>query len=175
MKIVFTVFVLLFSFSLVAGDFQKGMDAYNKGDYNEAYKQWYPLAEKGDPASSYNIGLMVFNNANGNLETLKNALAWFEYAEKLGSEESKEIIIYIKNLLNNEDEVVQKSETKKNSNDLTGKSLYCEDRDMIIFIQFKTESKSLIHYNSRENYETDLKTEDGNTIYRHKYLYYEHN
>ena len=31
-----------------SADFQKGLDAYNRGDYQAALREWRPFAEQGD-------------------------------------------------------------------------------------------------------------------------------
>ena len=47
------------SFGIVwSGDFQKGVDAYNNGDYASALKEWTPLADLGNVKAQYNLGLM---------------------------------------------------------------------------------------------------------------------
>ena len=40
-------FLLTFSLPVSAQDFQKGLAAYNAGDYATALKEWKPLAEDG--------------------------------------------------------------------------------------------------------------------------------
>ncbi len=44
------VFILLLLFwpALVHSDYQAGLDAYARGDYATALKEWRPLAEQGD-------------------------------------------------------------------------------------------------------------------------------
>jgi len=37
---------------------QRGFNAYNAGRYEEAYARWLPLANAGDPAAQYNMGLL---------------------------------------------------------------------------------------------------------------------
>ena len=39
-------------------DFQKGMDAAQRGDFAAALKEWKPLAEQGDAHTQYNLGVM---------------------------------------------------------------------------------------------------------------------
>ena len=39
-------------------DFQKGVAAYNNGDFATALREWTPLAEQGDADAQYNLGLM---------------------------------------------------------------------------------------------------------------------
>jgi uncharacterized protein len=40
-------FLMTFSLPVSAQDFQKGLAAYNAGDYATALKEWKPLAEDG--------------------------------------------------------------------------------------------------------------------------------
>jgi hypothetical protein len=45
-----TIAVLLGSAGVSwSGDFQKGLTAYESGDYATALREWTPLAEKGNP------------------------------------------------------------------------------------------------------------------------------
>ncbi len=39
-------------------DFQAGLDAYERGDYDTAVKELWPLAEQGHPKAQYNLGVM---------------------------------------------------------------------------------------------------------------------
>ncbi len=38
--------------------YQEGYDAYNRGDYDTALKEWRPLAEQGNEAAQANLGFM---------------------------------------------------------------------------------------------------------------------
>ncbi len=42
----------------MAGPYEDGKAAYNRGDYATAFKLWLPLAEQGDATAQYNIGVM---------------------------------------------------------------------------------------------------------------------
>ena len=54
-----TLVVLLFSPTEGwSADFEKGLDAYDSGDYATALREWKPLAEQGDAKSQYNMGNM---------------------------------------------------------------------------------------------------------------------
>jgi TPR repeat protein len=52
-----TVFAILLT-SLAHADFQDGLDAYDRGDYTTALKEWRPLAEEGDALVQYNLGTL---------------------------------------------------------------------------------------------------------------------
>jgi hypothetical protein len=41
-----------------SANFQYGLNAYNKGDYATALKQWTPLAEQGFANAQHNLGVM---------------------------------------------------------------------------------------------------------------------
>jgi len=38
--------------------YQEGLDAYERGDYDTALKEWRPLAEQGDASGQFNLGFM---------------------------------------------------------------------------------------------------------------------
>ncbi len=40
--------------------FQKGLDAYQRGDYETALRELEPLAEQGNPDAQYNLGWMYY-------------------------------------------------------------------------------------------------------------------
>ena len=74
---------MLLLFSLFAGDFEKGLKAYNQGDYKTAIKLWKPLAKQGDPYAQYNLGLM-YGNGRGVKQDYKEAVKWYTLAAKQG-------------------------------------------------------------------------------------------
>ena len=53
-------FLLFFSSSSVvfADDYRDGFDAYERKDYETAYKLWFPLAGKGHAKAQTALGLM---------------------------------------------------------------------------------------------------------------------
>src|ERR1700734_2699665 len=53
--------VLWFAAVPAFADFQTGLDAYQKGDYVGAAKEWRPLAEDGSAAAQLNIGLLYLD------------------------------------------------------------------------------------------------------------------
>ena len=42
----------------VSADFQKGLDAHDRGDYATALREWKPFAEQGDATAQSNLGVM---------------------------------------------------------------------------------------------------------------------
>lgn len=45
----------------VAGPFEDGLAAAERGDYAKALRLWRPLADKGDAVSQRNLGIMYLN------------------------------------------------------------------------------------------------------------------
>ena len=75
---------LLFTFSSQAGaDFKAGGDAYKRGDYETAAKEFLPLAEKGDHRAMYALGSM-YSVGHGVPQDLNEAFKWFQKAASYG-------------------------------------------------------------------------------------------
>jgi TPR repeat protein len=77
-SIVFLIFVAAF-----ADEMSDGLAAYKAGHYEEAYKLWRPLAEKGDANAQYNLGLL-YRNGRGVEQNDREALIWFSKAAQQG-------------------------------------------------------------------------------------------
>jgi len=60
-------------------DFQAGLDAYNKGDYVTAAKEWRPLAEEGSAVAQFNLGLLYLDG-RGVPQSDAEAANWFRRA-----------------------------------------------------------------------------------------------
>jgi TPR repeat protein len=78
-------FPTLFTFAALVlavpalADFQTGLDAYKKGDYVGAAKEWRPMAEAGDPVAQYNMGLLYLDG-QGVPQSPAEAANWFRRA-----------------------------------------------------------------------------------------------
>ena len=68
---------------VAAQDFNKGVAAYDAGDYTTALQEWTPLAEAGDTNAKYNLGLMYYNG-QGVPQDYKEALKWYTLAAEQG-------------------------------------------------------------------------------------------
>jgi hypothetical protein len=82
----FSVALVLSVISLVVpawADFQAGMDAYNRGDYGTALREWRPLAEQGDARAQFSLGLS-YENGDGVPRDHAKARAWYEKAAAQG-------------------------------------------------------------------------------------------
>jgi TPR repeat protein len=73
----------LLSVPSLAADFQAGLDAYNRGDFAAAMKEWQALAEQGEANSQYNMGLL-YARGQGVSQDYKQALARYEKAAAQG-------------------------------------------------------------------------------------------
>jgi hypothetical protein len=80
-----SLFPTLFTFGAlilaipVLADFKTGLDAYQKGDYVGAAKEWRPLAETGDPEAQFNLGLLYLDG-HGVPQSTAEAANWFRRA-----------------------------------------------------------------------------------------------
>ena len=66
-----------------SADFQKGLEAAQRGDYVTALREWTPLAEQGDASAQYNLGVM-YGNGQGVPQDYKAALEWYTLAAEQG-------------------------------------------------------------------------------------------
>jgi TPR repeat protein len=64
-------------------DFKAGMDAYNRGDYVTALREWRPLAEQGDASAQFSLGLS-YENGDGVPRDYAKARQWYEKAAAQG-------------------------------------------------------------------------------------------
>ncbi len=64
-------------------DFEAGMEAYDRGDYATALKEWRPLAEQGDANAQFNLGSM-YEYGEGVPQDDKEAARWFRLAAEQG-------------------------------------------------------------------------------------------
>jgi hypothetical protein len=63
--------------------FQRGLDAYQKGDYVGAANEWRPLAAEGDPIAQFNFGLLYFDG-RGVPQSVAEAASWFQRSAEQG-------------------------------------------------------------------------------------------
>lgn len=76
-------FLLAFAGHLAHADFAAGLRAYESKDYATAMKEWLPLAEAGDAASQFNIGLMYLDGV-GAPQSDQKAVEWFRRSADQG-------------------------------------------------------------------------------------------
>ena len=78
-----TLSLLLGSGLSVAADYDKGMNAYDSGDYKSALAEWLPLAKQGDAQAQYSLGIM-HDVGEGVLIDYKRAYMWFNLSSYNG-------------------------------------------------------------------------------------------
>jgi len=64
-------------------DFQTGLNAYQKGDFVGAAKEWQPLADQGDAVAQYNLALLYLDG-HGVPQSPAEAANWFRRAAEQG-------------------------------------------------------------------------------------------
>jgi TPR repeat protein len=71
---------LLLSASLFAqSGLIEGMQAYERGDFEEAMIRWRPLAEDGSPEAQFNVGLLYAKGLGVDADS-REAARWYELA-----------------------------------------------------------------------------------------------
>ena len=63
--------------------YQAGVDAYKRGDYGTALKEWRPLAEQGNVSAQYNLGIM-YAKGQGVPQDDTEAMKWYRLAAEQG-------------------------------------------------------------------------------------------
>ncbi len=75
--------LLLAAASAVAADLRAGMDAYRRGDYVAALREFRPLAEQGDAFAQIFLGVM-YAKGEGVPEDARQAVFWYRKAAEQG-------------------------------------------------------------------------------------------
>ena len=74
--------------SVLAQDFEKGLAAYNAGDYATALKEWRWMAEEGNVGAQFNLGVM-YHNGWGVIQDYAEAVKWYRLAADQENEQTK--------------------------------------------------------------------------------------
>ena len=67
----------------MSADFQKGLIAYESGDYATALREWRPLAEQGNAGAQFNLGLM-YDRGRGVPQNDETAVKWYRLSAEQG-------------------------------------------------------------------------------------------
>ena len=67
-----------------SADFQKGVDAYERGDYATALREWTPLAKQGYAPAQYKLGVM-YAKGDGVPQDYKTAVKWYTLGAEQGN------------------------------------------------------------------------------------------
>ncbi|MBO6561161.1 MAG: sel1 repeat family protein [Nisaea sp.] len=92
MRVFFSVstiaLALAFLAQVVAQDFDRGRQAYDRGDYPTALREWQPLAEQGDRDAQFSLGRM-HENGKGVPQSDTEAINWYRKAAEQGHEQAQ--------------------------------------------------------------------------------------
>lgn len=69
-------------------DFERGLNAYNRGDYATAAGEWRPLAEQGDAAAQASLGGLYYSGL-GVARDERQAASWYRRAAEQGQREAQ--------------------------------------------------------------------------------------
>ena len=67
-----------------SADYQKGIDAYNRGDYEAALREFRPLAEQGVANAQYSLGSM-YRTGRGVAQSEIEAVKWYRLSAEQGN------------------------------------------------------------------------------------------
>jgi uncharacterized protein len=84
----FLLITLLVGTPAFSGDYKKGYDAYQSGDYATALREWTPLAEQGDARLQAKVGSM-YSIGQGVPQDYKTALKWLRLAAWQGNDSAQ--------------------------------------------------------------------------------------
>ena len=96
LKAAFAALVLLAAAPAAAQDFVRGLDAYDRGDYETALANVRPLAEQGGMAAQHHLGLM-YARGHGVEQDHVQAVHWFRKAAEQGNPDSQYELAYALN------------------------------------------------------------------------------
>ena len=74
--------------SAAAQDVQSGIQAWQSGRYDEAVREWRPLADRGDADAQFNLG-HAYRLGRGVPQNLNLAEQWYERAARAGHVEAQ--------------------------------------------------------------------------------------
>lgn len=86
------LFLLTMSFcttAIAVGD--RGLAAWEAGDFTTAFKEWKPYADKGNSGAQYSIGLL-YRDGKGVQKDDKEALAFFQKAAEQGHADAQLLV-----------------------------------------------------------------------------------
>ena len=85
------VLVLAFALSVAAQDFQKGSEAYLRGDYTAALREWRPLAEQGHLDAQSGLGVMYLEGQGVASDPVK-AAKWLKSSASEGNASAQSLL-----------------------------------------------------------------------------------
>lgn len=104
MRKLYSILILLLISPLALADFNKALESYEKGEFEEAYTQFKSMAELGDTRSQFNLGVMYFNGEFVTQDA-NTAYAWMKLAAnaETASEHQKSVFKTISSKIENKE------------------------------------------------------------------------
>ena len=87
-KITLATLLILSCSTAWAADFDKGLAAYNAGDFDAALAELKPLAEQGDASAQFNLGV-IYDLGKGVTEDDEEAAKWYLKSANQGQAEAQ--------------------------------------------------------------------------------------
>jgi len=81
--------VLAHAAPVAAQDFNAGVEAYQRGDYAAALREWRPLAEQGAAQAQHKLGLIYHRGVGGVPRDYAEAFKWYSKAVNQGFAEAQ--------------------------------------------------------------------------------------
>jgi TPR repeat protein len=100
--LVFPVLLVILFATPAFADFQKGVEAVERGDYETAFNEWAPIAERGGAVAQNNLGLL-YANGRGVTHDYVRAHMWWDIAASLKYEDAVAYRAKIEKLMTPED------------------------------------------------------------------------
>ena len=85
--VVFTL-ALTLALPVAAQDFEKGEEAYKRGDFAATLREWRPLAEQGDAVAQVGLGFM-YDKGYGVAQDYAEAAKWYRRAAEQGNDRAQ--------------------------------------------------------------------------------------
>lgn len=96
--------VLLVSAAGCATPLQRGVDAFNRGEYDVAASHWNQLAAEGDPYAQYNLGLLWESGLGSTPRNPSEAGNWYERSAGQGYVPAMVRLAHLKSAWGEDDE-----------------------------------------------------------------------
>ena len=87
-KLLIVIFLILSGTPVLANETQEALNAINRGDYKTAINIWKNLANRGNNAAQFNLGLMYLKG-DGFKQNFSKAAKWFRLAAIQGNLEAQ--------------------------------------------------------------------------------------
>ena len=80
--------LMTFFTTVSPADFQRRVDAHEKGDFTTTVKEYLPIAELGNATAQYNLGTM-YDKGEGVPQNYKAAIKWYTLAAEQGEADAQ--------------------------------------------------------------------------------------